>query len=49
MARSLLALHEKNIVHNDIKDDNYFLFDYDFEKNFFSIKLGDFGYSEILP
>lgn len=48
MAKSLMILHDQNVIHNDIKDDNFFLFDYDFNLHKFDIKLGDFGYSEIL-
>ena len=39
MISSIEFIHKKNIIHRDIKPDNYFLF------NDMSLKLGDFGIS----
>ncbi|KAF9177318.1 hypothetical protein BGZ49_005700, partial [Haplosporangium sp. Z 27] len=47
-ARGLQALHSKNIVHGDIKDENI-LIRADHAKNTYSVKLCDFGFSEHHP
>lgn len=38
-------MHLKNIAHNDIKDDNFFVYDLDLEKNQIKLKIADFGYA----
>ena len=45
MAKSLQYCHENNISHNDIKADNFFLFNYDLKSHKFNVKLADFGYA----
>mmetsp|Transcript_3215 Transcript_3215/g.298 ORF Transcript_3215/g.298 Transcript_3215/m.298 type:complete len:93 (+) Transcript_3215:494-772(+) len=39
------AIHDKNIAHNDLKLENFIVFDYNFKKNRFKVKIGDFGFA----
>ncbi|KRX04861.1 Protein kinase-like domain [Pseudocohnilembus persalinus] len=45
ICQSLLYLHSKNIVHNDLKMDNFLVFKEDFQNKQFHIKLADFGHA----
>lgn len=48
MAEAVSYVHSKNVVHRDIKLDN-FLVDVDCETNVITVKLCDFGFAKVLP
>lgn len=45
MAKAVEEVHQKNIAHNDIKDNNFFLYELDYKRNIIKLKLSDFGYA----
>jgi len=47
MAESLKKLHERDIAHNDVKFNNFFVFEKNLERNFFDIKIGDLGHAAL--
>ncbi|KRX03911.1 Protein kinase-like domain [Pseudocohnilembus persalinus] len=44
-AKSLKQLHNNGIMHNDVKYDNFYVFDFDIQAQKFDIKIADLEYS----